>query len=44
MFVFRFHAESLWLIPAALAIGFMLWVLWNLQREIRRESRKRSSR
>ena len=25
----EFHAETLWLIPAGMAIGFMLWVLWN---------------
>ena len=28
----EFHPESLWLIPAFLAVGFMLWVLWNLHK------------
>jgi|GEM_PF-7134204 len=23
------HEQTLWLIPVSLAVGFMLWVLWN---------------
>ena len=34
--MYEFHPESLWLIPAALAVGFMLWTLWNLHKEIKR--------
>jgi hypothetical protein len=35
------HAQTLWLIPVVLAIGFMLWVLWNWWREepLKKESR-----
>jgi hypothetical protein len=33
---FEFHPESLWLIPVALAALFMLWVLWNLHKQIKR--------
>lgn len=40
MFVFQFHLESLWIIPAALAVCFMLWMLWNLHREIRKQTRR----
>ncbi len=40
MFVFQLHPESLWLVPAALSVGFMLWMLWNLHREIRKERRR----
>ncbi len=35
----EFHPESLWLIPVILAVGFMVWVLWNLHREINRRGR-----
>jgi hypothetical protein len=35
----EFDPEALWLIPAALAVGFMLWTLWNLHKEIRRRFR-----
>ena len=34
-----FNEKSLWLIPAGLAILFMLWVLWNWRREERRRDR-----
>jgi hypothetical protein len=27
------HAQTLWLIPVSLAVGFMVWVLWNWWRE-----------
>lgn len=30
------HEQSLWLIPVSLAVGFMVWVLWNWWREERR--------
>ncbi len=32
----EFHEEWLWLIPMGLAIGFMLWVLWNWWKEEQR--------
>lgn len=28
-----FHPDSLWLIPPALAVSFMVWVLWCLSKE-----------
>jgi hypothetical protein len=28
-----FHPDSLWLIPPALALSFMVWVLWCWWRE-----------
>jgi hypothetical protein len=31
--------QSLWLVPAGLAICFMVWVLWSWWREERRRSR-----
>jgi hypothetical protein len=31
-----FRAETLLLIPVALAVGFLLWALWNWWREERR--------
>jgi hypothetical protein len=34
--MYEFNPQSLWLIPAVLAVGFMLWMLWNLQKEIKR--------
>ena len=33
---YELKPEYLWLVPAAIAIGFMLWMLWNLHREIKR--------
>jgi hypothetical protein len=27
------HEQTLWLIPVILAVGFMVWVLWNWWRE-----------
>ena len=27
------HEQTLWLIPVSLAVGFMVWVLWNWWRE-----------
>ena len=27
------HEQTLWLIPVGLAVGFMVWVLWNWWRE-----------
>ncbi len=40
------HAQTLWLIPVGLAVGFMLWVLWNWWREEhpKKESRNESRR
>ncbi len=32
----EFREESLLLIPVCMAIGFMLWVLWNWWKEERR--------
>jgi len=32
----EFRLESLWLIPGVLAVSFMIWVLWNLHRQIKR--------
>jgi hypothetical protein len=40
MYIFEFHPEALMLIPAAAAVIFMLWVLWSLNREIRKERRR----
>jgi hypothetical protein len=37
--VVQFDLELLWLVPAALAVGFMLWTLWNLHKQIRHETR-----
>jgi hypothetical protein len=33
---YEFHPEALWLVPAVIAIAFMLWMLWNLHRESKR--------
>jgi hypothetical protein len=41
MYIFELHPEALMLIPAAAAVAFMLWVLWSLRREIRKERRRR---
>ncbi len=27
------HEQTLWLVPVGLAVGFMVWVLWNWWRE-----------
>ena len=35
------HEQTLWLIPVGLAVGFMVWVLWNWWRE---EHPKKESR
>jgi hypothetical protein len=35
------HEQTLWLIPVSLAVGFMLWVLWNWWREERRMGERR---
>jgi hypothetical protein len=35
------HEQTLWLIPVSLAVGFMVWVLWNWWRE---EHPKKESR
>jgi hypothetical protein len=35
------HEQTLWLIPVSLAIGFMVWVLWNWWREEYRTSERR---
>jgi hypothetical protein len=35
----EFHPEALWLVPAAIAVGFMLWTLWNLHKETKRRYR-----
>jgi len=32
----EFDAKALWLIPAGLALWFMIWALWNWWREERR--------
>ena len=34
--LFRFQAESLLTIPFLLAVGFILWVLWNLHNAAKR--------
>jgi hypothetical protein len=34
------HAQTLWLIPVSLAVGFMLWVLWNWWREEHRKNER----
>ena len=34
------HLESLWLIPLALAVSFLMWVIWNIEKDIRRQSRQ----
>jgi hypothetical protein len=33
---YEFHLESLWLMLVIPALGFMLWVLWNLHKETKR--------
>jgi hypothetical protein len=33
---YEVNLESLWLVPAFIAVGFMLWMLWNLHKESRR--------
>jgi hypothetical protein len=33
---FELNPESVWLIPTVLAVSFMLWMLWNLHKEIKR--------
>jgi len=33
---YELRPDSLWLVPAILAVSFMFWVLWNLHKEIRR--------
>jgi hypothetical protein len=35
------HEQTLWLIPVGLAVGFMVWVLWNWWREERRIGERR---
>ncbi len=34
-----FNFELLWLVPVALSLVFMLWVIWELEKQIRREKR-----
>jgi hypothetical protein len=41
--VVQFDLQLLWLVPAALALGFMLWTLWNLHKQMRRETRFHSA-
>jgi hypothetical protein len=36
------HEQTLWLIPVSLAVGFMLWVLWNWWREEHRTNERRT--
>jgi len=31
-----FHPDSLWLLAPALAVSFMVWVLWSLWKEIQK--------
>jgi hypothetical protein len=31
-----FHLDSLWLIPPAMAVSFMVWVLWCWWKEAHR--------
>ena len=38
----EFNLESLWLIPIVIAIGFMLWVLWHLNRELKKRQTESS--
>jgi hypothetical protein len=35
------HEQTLWLIPVSLAVGFMVWVLWNWWREEHRTNERR---
>jgi hypothetical protein len=34
------HEQTLWLIPVSLAVGFMVWVLWNWWREEHRTNER----
>jgi hypothetical protein len=34
--MFEIRLEFLWLAPVALAVAFMLWVLWNMHRDEKR--------
>ena len=36
------HEQTLWLIPVSLAVGFMVWVLWNWWREEHHMADRRS--
>jgi hypothetical protein len=33
---YELRPDSIWLIPVILAVSFMLWMLWNLHKEIKR--------
>ena len=35
------HEQTLWLIPVSLAVGFMVWVLWNWWHEEYRMKERR---
>jgi hypothetical protein len=35
------HEQTLWLIPVGLAVGFMVWVLWNWWREEHHKNERR---
>jgi hypothetical protein len=35
------HEQALWLIPVSLAVGFMVWVLWNWWSEEHRTKERR---
>jgi cytochrome c-type biogenesis protein CcmH/NrfF len=38
----EFNKEVLWLVPVAIAVCFLLWVLWNWMREERRSRRQKA--
>jgi H+/Cl- antiporter ClcA len=40
--VMEFNKEVLWLVPVAIAVCFLLWVLWNWMREERRSRRQKA--
>jgi hypothetical protein len=37
---YEIHAEALWLIPVVFAVIFMLWAIWELEKQIRLEKRR----
>ena len=37
---YEVHADALWLIPVVLAVIFMLWAIWELEKQIRLEKRR----
>jgi hypothetical protein len=37
---YEIHADALWLIPVVFALIFMLWAIWELEKQIRLEKRR----